>query len=548
MDTSKYKALYLQETYVHLSGIEAGLLLLEKEPSDSSAVDNLFRHYHSIKGMSASMGYEPVMKLAHRQEDLLDRIRSKKTGLSTEIISTLLQCLDGLKALVKKVDDDEPLDIDIEPFLEKLGSFIAQGAVEAKAPQQSAAVPDKPQAQSAPPQKASPELRISNVMKVEGRIFDELLTLVGDLFMALSSFREISSFVKTVEYKNTVHLLGKSVNALHTNILSARMLPIEDLTAGLPRVVRDICGKSGKSVELKIEGADLSLDRSMLESLASPIVHIIRNAVDHGIEPPMDRTRAGKLSVGTIRIRAHARKEKVVIEVSDDGRGIEVEKIKRKAVERGFSADKVAAMTDKEALMLVCIPGLSGADKVTDTSGRGVGMDVVKDAIEALGGTLEIDSMPGKGTRISLELPRTTAIIKALVVNVSGELFLLPISKVEKVIELPAGGMLGGAYDYNSTEVPVVRLSTVLGMEEKDNGGPSTLIIMEGRKKGEERKFVGLVVDDFGSEVDAYIKPLLPPISKVWGVSGITIMSDGRPVFLLDSQQIFGKALTLAGI
>ena len=296
-------------------------------------------------------------------------------------------------------------------------------------------------------------------------------------------------------------------------------------------------------MELKSEGTDISLDRAILEGLGSPLVHIIRNAVDHGIESPAEREAAGKKRAGEITIRAFDKKDRAVIEVVDDGRGIDAQKIRSRAISHGMDERKVRAMTGKQALMLVCLPGVSSADIVTDTSGRGVGMDVVKDAVEGLGGTLEIDSTPGKGTRVSMELPRTTSIIKALIVAVCGEHFLLPLSRIEKVIDVEGFHLYGATYDMGGTEVPIVPLANLMSMNEGTERATYTLIIVDSGEGADGAKdLIAFKVDDFGAEMNAYIKPLLPPISRLWGTSGIAIMGDGRPVFLLDLQQIIARA------
>ncbi|MBI5903890.1 MAG: chemotaxis protein CheW [Deltaproteobacteria bacterium] len=541
MDTSKYKALYLQETRDHLSGIEKGLLLLDREPGNSVAVDSLFRHYHSIKGMSASMGYEPLTRLAHAQEDLLDRARSKKTVPAPETVSTLLECLDALRALVRKVEGDEPLNTDISPFLDKIKTARDAGATGVAAP--------------AGPATAAPEgaavLKISDIMKVEGRVFDDLLATVGDLFMSLSAFKSLTHGVRSIEFKDGVHALGRSINSIYNNILSARMLPVEDLTEGLPRVVRDISRKSGKEVDLKIEGAELRLDRSILEGLGSPMVHIIRNAVDHGMESRDERLSAGKPASGTISVRAYAEKDRAVIEVSDDGRGIDVEKLKTKAVAKGVPPDRLESMTGKEALMLVCVPGLSTSDNVTETSGRGVGMDAVKETIEGLGGSLAIESERGKGTKIIMKLPRTSSIVKSLLVAAGAEQFLLPMSKIIRAMEVDASSVAGGTLDMDGVGIPVIGLGSALGIRRRHENRLSTVILVDvaGAVPGAQKEgagVVGVVVDNFLDEIDAYVKPLTPPISRIWGVSGITIMGDGRPVFLLDLTQIISRALARA--
>lgn len=546
MDTSKYKALYLQETGEHLSGVEQGLLALEKNPDDTKTIDDLFRHYHSIKGMSASMGYEPIQKLSHRQEDLLDKVRLKQLPLTDYMLSALLVCLDGLKHLVRMVEEDKPPEMDIQPLLVKI-----QDAIDGKGPEQTgraAGQSDRAAVQITTDDAAPDEssgLKLSHVMKVDSSVFDDLLANLGDLFMALSTFKRLSNDSRSIELKDGVHMLGKSINTLHSNILGARMLPVEDLTSALPRVVRDIAKKNGKEVELRSEGTDISLDRAILEGLSAPLVHIIRNAVDHGIESPHEREAAGKPRAGEITIRAFGRKDRAVIEVVDDGRGIDVTKIRSKAISHGMDERKVRAMTDREALMLVCLPGVSSADTVTDTSGRGVGMDVVKDAVEGLGGSLEIDSTPGKGTRLTMELPRTTSIIKALLIAVCGEPFLLPLSRIEKVMEVEAFHLYGATYNTNGMEVPIIPLGRLMGMDEGPERATYTLVIVESGAGG-SKDLIAFKVDDFGAEMNAYIKPLLPPISRLWGISGIAIMGDGRPVFLLDLQQIIARVAAKA--
>lgn len=537
MDTSKYKGIYLQEAKAHLSDIESGLLSLERDPDGKDTLDSLFRHYHSIKGMSASMGYTPIMRLAHAEEDLLDKLREGKLGLTGEMTSALLKCLDVKRELVGKVENGEPLDVSIDPFLDELAAALKGGP--APVPRPSANLPGMAEAHAG-------GLRLSNVMRVEGRVFDELLATVGDLFMVLSSFKALTHESRSIELKDGVHMLGKTVGSLHGSILSARMLPIEDLAAGIPRIIRDLTAGSGKEVSLYTEGMDISLDRAILEGLSSPLVHLIRNAIDHGIETSSERIASGKLSIGSIRVRAHARKDRAVIEVSDDGRGIRKEALREKAAERGIPLEKTAAMPDKELLKLVCLPGLSTAGKVSETSGRGVGMDVVKDAIEGLGGTLEIESEEGKGTKVILELPRTTLITKALIVGIGPERFLIPISKIEKVIEADAGA--GGVFNYEGAMVPVVSLASLFGLPERE-GGSHTLVLVDGSPLlGQDggSPLAAFRVDGFGAEIDAYVKPLLPPISRLWGASGMTMMVDGSPVFLLDVQQLISRALERA--
>jgi two-component system chemotaxis sensor kinase CheA len=372
--------------------------------------------------------------------------------------------------------------------------------------------------------------------------------------------RTLSQTLRSIDLKDAIHLVGKTVNSLHTSILTARMLPIGDLTEGLPRVIRDITSKTGKSVSLEIEGAEISLDRAILEDLGGPLVHIIRNAVDHGIEDPSVREQAGKDPAGTIKITAYARKDRIVLEVSDDGRGIDIEKVKVKAAADGVSMERIRRMSPQDLLMLVCTPGLSTSTEVSDTSGRGVGMDVVKKAVEALGGSLTLESTAGKSTTVIMELPRTTSIIKVLFVDVADEMVMLPLSQILKVVEVERESVSGGVFRSDDEDLPVIPLGAALGIDHDESRQTCTIVVAEAGSSRvcEERadeagrsrpnRLVAIQVDDFGEETDAYIKPLMPPISRVPGVSGITVTGEGRPVFLVDVARLISKATPATGI
>lgn len=531
VDTSKYRALYLQETAEHLRGIEDKLIALEKNPADASVVDALFRHYHSIKGMSASMGYETIKRLSHAQEELLDNVRQNKIAYSAGFVPALLESLDVMRALVRKIEEGTANpDADISHCLDRLKDALAGKAC----------------AVAKPPEANVPELKLSSVMKVDGAVFDDFLSLTGEMVMSLSTIRLASLRFRSIALKDGIHQLGKSLNRLYERILEARMLPAEALVAPLPRVIRDLSVASGKQVELSMQGTQLGLDRSILEGIAPALVHIIRNCVDHGIESTREREKAGKPVVGHVSIKVYAKKDKVVIEVVDDGKGINAAKIRLAARSKGYSAERLNAMTDKEACMLVCLPGISSADKVTDVSGRGVGMDVVKSVVDALRGSLEIESEPGKGTMIRMALPRSTAIVKALLVSVADEQYLIPVSIIERVLLVSGKDVASGVYAYADGSIPVIHLAAAFGIETASEPEYLTLIIVENGGSGAAQGRVGFITTGYFESLDAYIKPLAPPASKLWGVSGIAVMGDGTPVFMLDPAQIAGRALRQA--
>ncbi len=531
MDTAKYKKLFLTEAATHLEGIERRLLDLEKEPSDEDLIDGLFRHYHSLKGMAASMGYEPIKELSHSQEDILSGIRDNKTSATADVISTLFNSLDRLKELIERLQKDKPLD-------DRKGEARVKNTSPETKPRPS------PKLKTA----LSP-LRLPGMVKVDSSLFDDLLSTAGELFMILGTFKSLTQNIRSIELKDGVHTLGKAVKKLHGSIFSARMLPMEDLTAGLPRLVRDMTEKSGKSVSLKIKGADISLDRAILEDLASPLVHIIRNAIDHGIETAEQRKAAGKPPVGTITIHAYEKKQRVVILISDDGKGINTEGIRSKLLESGMNKAEALAMNRHELLMAICRPGFSTAESVTATSGRGVGMDVVRDVVDAHGGALSIDSATGRGSTITIELPRTSSIIRTLMIVSGGQEILAPISLIEKIVEIDRETQDIKDLQYNDKSIPVVDLAAEMGLAAETSKG-AVLIVERDNKPGagvrtKEKRHVGILVDDFGLEMEAYVKSLKTPLMKIWGISGVTIMGDGRPVFILDIPQVIERALPL---
>lgn len=540
MDTSKYKALFLQETNERIGGIERSLIKLETDPSDSTSIDVLFRNYHSIKGMSASMGYESIQAFAHLQEDLLEGFRAGKEQVTPEAIGLLIECLDALKDMTIKVEEGAPLDIDTTLLKERLKNV---GSPQRQMPAATPPPAESPEA-NAPPASEElpiPKLRLPTTMRVDGALFDEQLKITGDLLTTLSTLKKISQRSRSIELLNAVHSLEKTIEELNLNILEARMLPIESITQTLPRTVRDIAQRRGKEVELTLSGTDITLDRAILEGMGDPLIHIIRNAVDHGIEAPDIRTATGKPLKGRITVRAFDKKDHVLVEISDDGKGLEPGRLREKAIARGMSAEKVNTMNDAESLMLICIPGLSLASEVTDISGRGVGMDVVKSVVEGLGGRLKVDSTYGKGTTFTIELPRTTSIVKVLLVRVGDQTLSLPISKISRVLEVEGSHLSGETYRLKDKVINIRRLGDILDIDnnrQADNKitGAEKLIIFE-RDKG-SKKYNGILVDELIDELDAYIRPLTPPFTRLWGTTGFTILDSGDPVFLLDPVQI----------
>jgi two-component system chemotaxis sensor kinase CheA len=294
----------------------------------------------------------------------------------------------------------------------------------------------------------------------------------------------------------------------------------------------------GKQAEVEVSGAEIEIDRAILDELADPLVHVIRNAVDHGIEAAHLRQLAGKSPAGRVTVAARRERDRVIVEIADDGKGMDPEKLRRAAVARGaLSAEQAAALSDREAFLLSCLPGVSTAERVTEVSGRGVGMDAVKKVVEAVGGALEIESHPGLGTRISLRLPLTVAVQPVLLVRVGEEVLGLPIAKVHGAAQVAVESLERSRGEpmlpYGGGLVPVRDLAALLGLPRAPSRGPRQVVVADG-----EGAQVGLAVDALLGQEDAVLKPLARPLDLVTGLSAVTVLGNGRPVFILDVPRL----------
>jgi two-component system chemotaxis sensor kinase CheA len=378
-------------------------------------------------------------------------------------------------------------------------------------------------------------------VRVRTELLDYFLDTVGELMLATARLREVGKELPENVRPNLeegVYRLHALVKDLHDKVMSARMTPLSLLTDRLPRAARDIARKRGREVDLVITGAETELDRAILDELMDPMMHILRNCIDHGLEEPADRAAAGKNPKGKVQVSVRRVRDKVVIEIEDDGRGMSAEKLKAAAVARGsITAEAAARLSDREAFMLACLPGVSTAKDVSEISGRGVGMDAVKRVVENVGGTLEIDSERGKGTRFTLRLPLTVAVVHLLLVQVGEEVFGLPIAKVVGAMEAN-GDELSRSREtallpHGNTLLPVHDLDALVGLPAPARRGIRPFVVMEG-----DAGKVALAVDRLLGQEEVVLKPLSRPLDLLPGLSGVTILGSGRPVFILDVPRL----------
>jgi two-component system chemotaxis sensor kinase CheA len=379
-------------------------------------------------------------------------------------------------------------------------------------------------------------------VRVRTELLDYFLDTVGELILATARLREVGRALPQPQrrgHEEGVDRLHAIVKELHGKVMAVRMTPIAAATDRLPRAARDLARKTGKQVEVVVAGAEIEIDRAILEELGDPLLHLVRNAVDHGLEAPHLRLLAGKAATGRIAVSARRERDRVIVEIADDGRGLDPQRLRDAAVARGaVRPEQAAALSDREALMLACLPGVSTAEVVTDVSGRGVGMDAVKRVVEAVGGTLEIDSTPGLGARFVLRLPLTVAVQSVLLVRVGEEVVGLPIAKVHGAAEVELGRLPtsqgGPLLAWGGGHVPVQDLSRLLGIPDSPLRAGARQVVVADAGSG----YVGLAVDALLGQEEAVLKPLAPPLDRVQGLSAVTVLGNGRPVFVLDVPRL----------
>ncbi len=415
--------------------------------------------------------------------------------------------------------------------ISEIKSFEIQKGEELKPPAPREEIKKEPEPTIAP---------IPQTVRVSTKLLDDFINSLGEMILIKGELEQVARQNPLPGLMQGLDRMERLIREFHDQVMSARLLPIELVVQRIPRLVRDLAKNEGKEIELEIEGAEIELDRALLEKLPDPVVHIIRNAVFHGIEPPEERKKLGKDPKGKIKIQARQERDMVVLEISDDGRGIDPKLIKKRAVEKGLiSSAQAEELNDEQALNLIFLPGFSTAEKVGMVSGRGVGMDVVKNVIEGMGGMVFLSSTPRKGTTISLHLPRTVAIVNVLLIRLRDQIFALPISRILRSVEiLPYQLRRSQNSEYyleRQELIPVVYFHRLLDLPiPEEPHYPLNAIIAEVKKK----KYA-LVVDELVGQEEAFIRPLGKPLEKIAGLSGVTMLGDGRIVFVLDLGGLF---------
>ncbi|PWB51746.1 MAG: chemotaxis protein CheA [Candidatus Methanoperedenaceae archaeon] len=642
-DMSEYKEMFAVESAEHLQSMNEALLYLEKDPQNSETINIMFRAAHTLKGMSATMGFTNIKELTHNMENLMDRVRKNETKLDSSSIDILFECLDTLELMVdapekssdinisslinkisllsqndpvasntekdlstdnvvhENVDNNTPVpknstetdgcnifeitvtlhescmlksarstvvmrnlselgdiietippvkDLEDEKFDREFNVIISSKEeakkledaakkvseiikVEVKSHQGSSAktkIEDKNSANEG----SKNSIKSVQSVRVSIERLDSLMNLVGELIINKIRLMQLASVYKLDALEEALASLNRLTNDLQEEIMASRMVPIDQIFNRFPRMIRDLAKKEEKEIDLILEGGDIELDRTVLDEIGDPLVHILRNCVDHGIELPDVRKQNGKNPKGTVKLTARREKNHVVIEAMDDGKGMDPQKMRESAIKKGIMTQEEASkLSDNEAINLSFLPGFSTAEKVTEISGRGVGMDVVRTKIGGMGGSIKLDSVLGKGTTLVLKLPLTVAIIHSLMVKVGNEIYAIPITNVIRDLSIKKEDIKtikGEEVILIRGEVlPLVRLHKLFNI--KTNGSQELLIVVVERAGSN----VGLVVDQVIGQQEVIIKNLDNNILKgIKGFAGATILGDGNVALILD--------------
>jgi two-component system chemotaxis sensor kinase CheA len=626
--------MFLAEGREHLQELNLAVVRIEDTPEERTTVDEIFRIAHSLKGMSATMGFGGMAALTHEMEDVFELLRQRRNGLQRQEIDVLLECLDALAAALDAIDETGSEAIEPAPLVERLRELVrddeaaaersvdaiveppfdlgemAQGrrvvqvgatlrddvdmpavraymvlAAVAKvgetlaclpAPQDvdtfagreivawlvsdrtdaeleaaAAGVPDvvsvdvveavadaavDGEPDQGPAVARETRAHSSSTVRVDSERLDALMHAMGELVLNRTQVEVLANHADVPGLAQAIQGLTRTSHALQAMVMQVRMIPVEAVLLRFPRLVRDLSVKLSKQVELELVGRDTELDRSVVDSLGDPLVHLIRNALDHGLETPSERVAAGKPETGKLEIAARHAGGNVVISVSDDGRGIDAAKVARKAAERGLIAgDAIASIDLARATELLFHPGFSTMDVTSDVSGRGVGMDAVRVAIRALGGDVTLSSEPGVGTCAEIRLPLTLAIMSALIVHVDGRPFAIPLDRIERIVRLPDHPVSSIAgrrmLVLSDGALPIVDGAEQYGGTRAED--PAYAVVVRGN--GDRLAFAVGALD---GQRELVTRPLPPEISEGSALSGAAVLSDGQIALIVDCDAV----------
>jgi len=536
---------YLVEAKEILDRLSLDLLALEKHPANTDLLNNIFRGVHTLKGTSSFLGFNQMTELTHTSEDLLNKLRKGDILADGEIIDVLIEARNAASLLLQRIESRDLQPIDLNGILQKLRNAMHEQTAAVQIEDGAHGINE--QAVNAPGTfEVQQQHTADSTIRVDIGRLDDLMNLVGELVLARNRLSQATQSLlekyERIEMSKHIADVSSQIDFVTTElqmaVMKTRMVPIEKVFNGLPLVARELMRTTGKDVDLQIYGKETELDKSIIEELNDPLVHMVRNAIDHGIETPEERTKLGKPSQGIVVVNAERDGNYILITMEDDGRGMDAEQIKKRAIEKGLIAQSQSEeMSISDMLNLIFIPGFSTKHEITNVSGRGVGMDVVKTNISKLKGIVEIASEVGKGTIITLKVPLTLAIIQGLLMKVVDEIFAVPLSAVLEIIRIEPDEI----YTIQGREVirvrdvilPLARMSDIIGNSNAAKRSAIAYVVVVGWAE----KRIGLLVDSLQGQKEVVIKALGNYLGNVPGIAGSTILGDGSVILVIDVGQ-----------
>jgi two-component system chemotaxis sensor kinase CheA len=570
---------FLTESAESLAVLDLELVKLEQNPNNPDLLGNIFRLVHTIKGTCGFLGLPRLESVAHASENVLGKVRDGELEVTPEIVSVILKSLDRIKSLLAALEktEAEPAgdDSDLKNQLNAIAEGKAPSAAAAPAPEAAALAAETapaPVAEKAEPEQHTESSADSNraaavaaieeqaarepsvaaqSIRVGVNLLENLMTMVSELVLTRNQLLQILRSQKESEFAAPLQRLNLVTSELQEGVMKTRMQPIGNAWAKLPRMVRDLAHELNKKIDLRMQGAETELDRQVLELIKDPLTHLVRNCADHGLEGPDARRKSGKAETGRITLDAYHEGGQIVIEISDDGRGLPIDKIKAKAIANGLATEaELASMSDEQIQQFIFRAGFSTAAQITNVSGRGVGMDVVRTNIEKIGGTIELRSKQGRGTAFYIKIPLTLAIVSALIVEAGAERFAIPQISVIELVRATANSSqriehINGApfLRLRNRLLPLVNLANLLRIANADSNGESA-------NKSEDACIVvtqvgkhtfGIVVDRVFDTEEIVVKPVAPILRDISMFAGNTILGDGSVIMILDPNGIAGQ-------
>ena len=547
---------FLVETNEIIENLDHDLVELESNQNDLELLNKIFRGAHTMKGSSSFLGFNKLADLTHHAEDILNKLRKGEMVVTREIMDTLLEFVDKTKQIISDIENGTDT-ADVASVINDLklaseGKLVGKKPAAASAPASQVAAPAQAATPKAAPKQEAKQhqaTQVEQTIRVDVSRLDSLVNLVGELVLSRNRLSQIAGELEN-KFENeylveqlldVTSAIGMNTTELQLAIMKTRMIAIGKVFNKFPRVVRDIARDTGKEIDLIISGEETELDKQVIESIGDPLLHMIRNSCDHGVETPEVRVAKGKPRTGTVLLSAYHEGNHVVIEIKDDGAGMDPDKLKRKAIEKGvITLDEANNMDDKQAFGLIFKAGFSTAEKITNISGRGVGMDVVRNNIEKLNGIITIDSKINEGSTFFLKLPLTLAIIQALLVEVAGETFAIPLASVVETVRITNEEI----HSFEGREVlklrdrvlSLVRLDEAFALDELEQDEIYVVVVALAEKQ------LGFIVDKLIGQEEIVIKSLGEYLGGNPGIAGATITGDGRVRLILDVSGVIEVA------